>query len=159
MVLLSCSGTGTDIYAKLANGMARYNCARASPTRNSSVLRSLARRQPAQYRQVTHRQGSGRMTRYSDARVSDFGRVSDHSVIALITFPARLSEDHRLFCIRFLPLCDAPRLSGFDIGRRRAGLAVMQIRSRGTSADCATNEKRGAPLPRPARSFRLAAIK
>src|SRR5262249_19091076 len=50
------------IYAKLANGMARYNCARASPTRNSSVLRSLARRQQAQYPQVTHRQGSGRMT-------------------------------------------------------------------------------------------------
>ena len=46
--------------------MARYNCARASPTRNSSVLRSLARRQPALYRQVTHRQGSGRMTRYSE---------------------------------------------------------------------------------------------
>src|SRR5215471_7498970 len=62
MLLLSCSGTGRDIYAKLANGMARYNCARASPTRNSSVLRSLARRQQAQYPQVTHRQGSGRMT-------------------------------------------------------------------------------------------------
>src|SRR6202011_3203334 len=65
MVLLSCSGAGAGIYAKLANGMARYNCARASPTRNSSVLRSLARRQPAQYRQVTHRQRSGRMKRHS----------------------------------------------------------------------------------------------
>src|SRR5262245_26906487 len=62
MVLLSCSGTGSGIYAKLANGMARYNGARAFLTRNSSVLRSLARRQQAQYRQVTHRQGSGRMT-------------------------------------------------------------------------------------------------
>jgi hypothetical protein len=28
MVLLSCSGTGLGIYAKLANGMARYNYAR-----------------------------------------------------------------------------------------------------------------------------------
>ena len=45
MVRLSCSGSGGGIYAKLASGMARYNCARASPTRNSSVLRSLARRQ------------------------------------------------------------------------------------------------------------------
>jgi hypothetical protein len=31
MVLLSCSGTGGGIYAKLANGVARHNCARASP--------------------------------------------------------------------------------------------------------------------------------
>lgn len=30
MVLLSCSGTGA-IYAKLANGVARYNCAQVSP--------------------------------------------------------------------------------------------------------------------------------
>src|SRR5215469_16434657 len=66
MVLLSWSGTGAGIYAKLANGMARYNCARVSPNCNSSVLRSLARRQQAQYRQVTHRQGSGRMTDDSD---------------------------------------------------------------------------------------------
>ena len=36
------------------------------PTRNSSVLRSLARRQQAQYRQVTHRQRSGRMTGHSE---------------------------------------------------------------------------------------------
>src|SRR5271169_4845964 len=32
MVLLSCSGTGGGIYAKLANEPARHNCARASPT-------------------------------------------------------------------------------------------------------------------------------
>ena len=49
--------------------MARYNCARASPTRNSSVLRFLARRQQAQCRQVTHRQGSGRMTHHSERAV------------------------------------------------------------------------------------------
>jgi len=30
MVLPSYSGTGAGIYAKLANGTARYNCARAS---------------------------------------------------------------------------------------------------------------------------------
>ena len=28
MVLLSCSGTGASIYAKLANGMAPYKCGR-----------------------------------------------------------------------------------------------------------------------------------
>jgi hypothetical protein len=70
MVLLSCSGTGGGIYAKLAKGMARYNCARASPTRNSSVLRSLARRQQAPYPQVTHRQGSGRMTRKPEGEIA-----------------------------------------------------------------------------------------
>ena len=33
MVLLSCSGAGGGIYAKLANGVAQYNCARfPSPT-------------------------------------------------------------------------------------------------------------------------------
>ena len=32
MVLLSCSGTGGGIYAKLANEAARHNCAQASPT-------------------------------------------------------------------------------------------------------------------------------
>jgi hypothetical protein len=31
MVLLSCSGTGGGIYAKLANGVAQYNCAQVSP--------------------------------------------------------------------------------------------------------------------------------
>ena len=31
MVLLSCSGTGGGIYAKLANGVARYNCAQVIP--------------------------------------------------------------------------------------------------------------------------------
>jgi hypothetical protein len=30
MVLLSCSGTGGGIYAKLANGVARHNCTRVS---------------------------------------------------------------------------------------------------------------------------------
>jgi hypothetical protein len=32
MVLLSGSGTGGGIYAKLANGVAQYNCAQVSPT-------------------------------------------------------------------------------------------------------------------------------
>ena len=41
MVLLSCSGTGGGIYAKLANGVAQYNCAQVSLTHNSSALRSL----------------------------------------------------------------------------------------------------------------------
>jgi hypothetical protein len=40
MVLLSCSGTGggtgSSMYAKLANGVAQYNCAQVSPTDNSS---------------------------------------------------------------------------------------------------------------------------
>lgn len=31
MALLTCSGTGGGIYAKLANGLARYNCAQVSP--------------------------------------------------------------------------------------------------------------------------------
>src|ERR1035437_630345 len=31
MVLLSCSGTGGGIYAKLANGVAQYNCAQFPP--------------------------------------------------------------------------------------------------------------------------------
>ena len=35
MVLLSCSGTGCGIYAKLANGGVERNCARDSPTHNS----------------------------------------------------------------------------------------------------------------------------
>jgi hypothetical protein len=37
MVLLSCSGTGGDIYTKLANGVAQYNCAQVSTTHNSSA--------------------------------------------------------------------------------------------------------------------------
>jgi hypothetical protein len=40
--------------------MDRYNCARASPTRNSSVLRSLARRQPAR---MTRRSSKARAQR------------------------------------------------------------------------------------------------
>src|SRR6267154_2458176 len=43
MVLLSCSGTGGGIHAKLANGAARHNCARASPPHNS-VARHCADR-------------------------------------------------------------------------------------------------------------------
>jgi len=43
MALLSCSGTGGGIHAKLANGVARNNYARASPTHNS-VARHCARR-------------------------------------------------------------------------------------------------------------------
>src|SRR6516225_4088007 len=79
MVRLSCSGSGGGIYAKLASGMARYNCARASPTRNSSVLRSLARRQQAQYRQVTHRPSSGRVTHRSEKdRHRKASRVAAH---------------------------------------------------------------------------------
>src|SRR5580700_3401531 len=31
MVLLSCSGTGGGTYAKLANGLAQYNCAQFPP--------------------------------------------------------------------------------------------------------------------------------
>src|SRR5215472_1816671 len=41
MVLLSCSGTGGGIYAKLANGAARHNCARPSPTHNSVAAMAL----------------------------------------------------------------------------------------------------------------------
>lgn len=41
MVLLSCSGTGDGIYAKLANGVARHNCASASPMRNSVACTML----------------------------------------------------------------------------------------------------------------------
>lgn len=58
--------------------MARYNCARASPTRNSSVLRSLARRQPAQYCQLTHRQGSGRITHYREGIAPDRVWIAGH---------------------------------------------------------------------------------
>jgi hypothetical protein len=32
MVMLSCSGTGGGIYAKLANGVAQDNCAQFPPT-------------------------------------------------------------------------------------------------------------------------------
>src|SRR5580698_4671670 len=49
MVLLSCSGTGGGIYAKLANGVAKYNCAQVSPTHNSS--RVTAPRQSGPHRQ------------------------------------------------------------------------------------------------------------
>jgi len=38
MVLLSCSGTGGGIYAKLANGVARHNCARDSATQVTVFL-------------------------------------------------------------------------------------------------------------------------
>src|SRR5450432_380760 len=124
MVFLSGSGTGADIYAKLANGMARYNSARASPTRNSSVLRSLARRQPARYRQVTHRQGSGRMTRHPETihpvdAIKSSSRIGPASRIGLVAPPYR-SVRARLR-IRLLP-----RMSGIEacirIGRQSAGL-------------------------------------
>jgi hypothetical protein len=38
MVLLSCSGTGAGIYAKLANGTPRYNGARAAIHRCCDLL-------------------------------------------------------------------------------------------------------------------------
>src|SRR5260370_15700622 len=47
MVLLSCSGTGGGIYAKLANEVARHNCPRASPPtihRYYNLLRVINKR-------------------------------------------------------------------------------------------------------------------
>jgi hypothetical protein len=41
MVLLSVSGTGGGIYAKLANGVAQYNCAQVSPTHAKGCSRQL----------------------------------------------------------------------------------------------------------------------
>jgi hypothetical protein len=50
MVLLSCSGTGGGMYAKLANGVAQYNCAQVSPPtvhRRYDLLRVVNQRKIA----------------------------------------------------------------------------------------------------------------
>ena len=62
MVLPRRSGASADIYAKLANGMARYNCAQASLQAMHRCFDPL-RVVNKNYREVTHRHGSGRETR------------------------------------------------------------------------------------------------
>jgi hypothetical protein len=44
MVLLSCSGTGGGIYAKLANGVAQYNFAQGSPPDEAVLLAIVSKR-------------------------------------------------------------------------------------------------------------------
>lgn len=43
MVLLSCSGTGCGIYAKLASGVARHNCPGCGPAKRPEVPTSFCR--------------------------------------------------------------------------------------------------------------------
>ena len=95
----------------------RVFAARASSTRNSSVLRSLAPRQKAQYRQVTHRQGSGRMAGYSESiHLSNATRTRESPVTPLKS-PSGCWPTGGYHCLSIAWYAGAPHPARIPAGR------------------------------------------